>query len=169
MFDESKHPRDERGRFTDGTSRRYAQNMSYAEIMRDDRESAYVPLDYFGSKKPVPEFDEKKVKAECPKDAYGFANRERLYTQHHQDHANEMGYKNQPAYEVGAINFWKNGVGKVYYDPCNDIYYKYNRKSTEFVAIDKNGVIHTYMQLPNNKMSRKEKQFNLYEIDMSDM
>ena len=25
MFDESKHPRDERGRFTDGTSRRYPQ------------------------------------------------------------------------------------------------------------------------------------------------
>ena len=38
MFDESKHPRDDRGRFTEGTSRRYAQNMRYGDIVREDRE-----------------------------------------------------------------------------------------------------------------------------------
>ena len=54
MFDESKHPRDERGRFTNGSSRHYAQNMSYAEIMRADRERerqlVKIPLGFFAEK-----------------------------------------------------------------------------------------------------------------------
>ena len=55
MFDESKHPRDERGRFTDGApTRRYAQNMSYAEIIREDRERerelVKISLGFFAEK-----------------------------------------------------------------------------------------------------------------------
>ena len=80
-----------------------------------------------------------------------------------------MGYKNQHEYELGAINFWESGIGRVYYDPHDKVYYRYNPKSTEFVAVDKEGIIHTYMLLASNKMNRKESQHNLYEIDMSDM
>ena len=38
MFDESKHPRSEDGRFTDGNGegKRYPQNTSYADILSDD-------------------------------------------------------------------------------------------------------------------------------------
>lgn len=159
---------DDLGQFTskDNVPRRYAQNMSYGEISREDREKerAYVPLDYLGSKKPVPEFDEKKVKAECPKDAYGFANRERLYTQHHQDHAKEMGYKNQQAYELGAINFWKSGIGKLYYSSAKDKYYRYNETNRQFLSIDKDGVIHTYMLYSLRGFERKMKGEKLYEL-----
>ena len=37
-----------------------------------------------------------------------------------------MGYKNQHEYELGAINFWKSGIGKLYYSSAKDKYYRYN-------------------------------------------
>ena len=164
MFDESKHPRDDRGRFTDGAPRHYTQNMSYAEILRQEREAARLSLDYFGSKKPIPAFDKDQVKRECPKEAYGFADRERLFTQHHQNHAKEMGYKNQQAYEIGAIDFWKRGIGKLYYSPTKDRYYRYNEVNQCFLSIDKDGVIHTYMLYSIKGFKEKMKGENLYEL-----
>lgn len=48
-FDESKHPRDEDGKFTDGSGTTYRQNASYGEILaRDKRRAAYDSRDDFG-------------------------------------------------------------------------------------------------------------------------
>lgn len=48
-FDESKHPRDEDGKFTDGSGTTYRQNASYGEIpARDKRRAAYDSRDDFG-------------------------------------------------------------------------------------------------------------------------
>jgi len=46
VFDESKHPRDENGRFTDGsgTGKTYRQNTSYAEILADGRKKNKIKL-----------------------------------------------------------------------------------------------------------------------------
>ena len=46
MFDESKHPRDENGRFTDGsgTGKTYRQNTSYADILAEDRKKNKIKL-----------------------------------------------------------------------------------------------------------------------------
>lgn len=40
MFDEDKHPRDDAGRFTDG-SKTYRQNISYSEILAEDKREEY--------------------------------------------------------------------------------------------------------------------------------
>ena len=39
-FDESKHPRDKGGKFTDGSKTYYRQNASYEEILATDRKLA---------------------------------------------------------------------------------------------------------------------------------
>lgn len=90
---EEDHPRDEIGRFTEKDDLFFPQNTPYAEILRRERELHRIPLDYFGLTE-----DRYADWADMPAEVYGFADRKKLYTPHHIDHAKKDGVSN-----VGAI------------------------------------------------------------------
>ena len=104
------------------------------------------------------------AKNAIPKEARGFLNKERLNTNHHRNHASEMGYKTQSAYNMASIAYWKNGDGKIYYSPKRDRYYKYNSRSEHFISVDSDGIVHTFMLLSNRKFKEKIIQEQLYEF-----
>jgi len=68
--------------------------------------------------------------------AYGFANKERKNTKHHLRHAREMGYKNQDEYERAAVEFFNGNSGKLYYNPKDNRYYRYDDKTRRIAVCD---------------------------------
>ena len=152
-WDESKHPRDSRGRFA-LVSRFYA--ISKAE---------YIYNTEFKSASPKPEnglgiYDYQKV-INPPKEAYGFLNKERLNTKHHIRHAQEMGYKNQTDYERGAVEFWNSQNGTVYYMSMHKIFALYDGK--KYVAISLEGIVQTFMLMTDKEFQKTLKQEKGYE------
>lgn len=137
-FDESKHPRDEDGKFTDGSKTHYRQNASYEEILAADKRAsvANVPT------------------------AVKF---NRLNTKNHIRHAKELGYKNQTEYEKAAIDFFNSKRGKLYYSSVRSRYYKYDTATGEFV-VSSDGFIHTYYKVTQKKFAKIKSQDELYEI-----
>lgn len=147
-------PRDYRGRWTSvGGGVTYRQNTSYQELMS---------LDFFSDRRQKKNNGDTAI-PEPPREVYGFANRERLNTEHHVKHAQEMGYKTQREYEAAAIEFWKNGEGRVYVG-IDGIFYKYDSKSLKFSAVSANGYIRTFFTYDKNKFERKRVQLRLHEI-----
>ena len=121
-WDESKHPRDKYGKFA---TARY-NDMSIDELKREAM--VEIDLDFFSRKKK--EYDSTQVVIpDMPKELSGFLDN-RKSTAHHENHAKEMGYKNQTAYLKGAINFWNNAEGAFYFSPADNKFYKYNQKPT---------------------------------------
>ena len=164
-WDENKHPRDSIGRFTfkskleefdwiySSDPKIYEHNTSSVNL---------IGLNFFAKEsKSLPQ---QKNIAPPPREVYGFANSERLNTDHHKRHAKEMGFKDQKQYEKAAIEFWKNGKGKVYYSPYRDRYYKYDSKKELFISVDIQGTIHTFMISDNKRFNKKIKEENLYEM-----
>ncbi|MCI8499245.1 MAG: hypothetical protein HFE28_01355 [Clostridia bacterium] len=76
--------------------------------------------------------------------AVGFANKERKNTKHHLRHAREMGYKNQDEYERAAVEFFNGNSGKLYYNPKDNRYYRYDDKTRRIAVCDAEGNIHTF-------------------------
>lgn len=140
---EEDHPRDEIGRFTEKDDLFFPQNTPYAEILRRERELHRIPLDYFGLTE-----DRYADWADMPTEVYGFLNKKRLYTHDHIQHAQEMHFRNSYEYESAAVAFWNSGDGDVYITAKSKYFYKYNSRTNEFISVDGNGVIHTYMLLP---------------------
>lgn len=101
---------------------------------------------------------EKKSNPEKPEKAYGFANKERKNTTHHQRHMKEMGFKNQDDYEHNAIFYWEKGEGTVYSGKRRDDFAKYNPKTQEYVVVDKEGNIKTFYKMTMKKFQDKKKQ-----------
>ena len=124
-----------------------------------------IPLDFFAKTETTQTrtYNSKK-RPELPKEAYGFA---RLETEHHKDHAEEMGYKNQKEYEKAAIDFWNKGNGDVYYSNARNSFIKYNMRTTEFIVVSGDGTIHTFMYIKPIKFKtiarweKLEKQENI--------
>lgn len=126
------------------------------------KKRAKFPLDYFGQKghkKP----DTTKEIPEPPKEAFGFRN-DRLYIPDHIRHTEEMGYKDPKKYELAAINFWKNGNGKLYHSEVTKCFYRYNPKTLEFLVVEYDGYIKTFFHLPLKKFERKRYQNKFYEL-----
>lgn len=146
-------PRDYRGRWTKANGVTYRQNTPYRELMS---------LHYFSSKGRTGKGSAGAIPVP-PLEAYGFADRERLYTSHHIAHAREMGYKTQREYEVAAIEFWNEGEGKVYRG-IDGNFYKYDSSDNRFLVISPGGYIRTFFVYDNNKFERKRVQLRLYEI-----
>lgn len=137
-FDESKHPRDEDGKFTDGSKTYYRQNASYEEILATDKRasSANVPT------------------------AVKF---NRLNTKNHIRHAKELGYKNQAEYEkAAAVEFFNSKKGKLYYSAARDRYYRYDEKTRYFCSAS-GDTVHTFKYVTKKEFYRKIKQDKLYE------
>lgn len=160
-WDESKHPRDELGRFTEVPGKdapkdppppqTFRQNTSYRVI---------ISLQTFGGKKQKESSTKGQLPKEPPKRAFGF---NRLNTKHHIRHAKEMGFNNQRDYERAAIDFWENGEGKIYYSTARECYVKYNNKTLQKVSISCDGIIHTFMLEKNKDFYIKIKWEGLYE------
>lgn len=148
-------PRDYRGRWTSaGSGVTYRQNTSYQELMS---------LDFFSDRRQKKNNGDTAI-PEPPREVYGFANRERLNTEHHVKHAQEMGYKTQREYEAAAIEFWKNGEGRVYYSRARDRFYKYDSKSERKIVVSRDGIVNTYMVERYKNFSIKVRWDNLEEI-----
>ncbi len=135
-FDESKHPRDEQGKFTNGNgATEYRQNTPYEQI----------------SGKLIPE------------KAYGFANKQRKHTKDHVAHAQEMGFKNQDDYEKAACEFFNGDKGKLYFEPRRSRFYRYDEKSQR-MAVSSNGIIHTFLFYDKKKFEKVRKQEGLNDL-----
>ena len=139
---EEDHPRDEIGRFTEKDDLFFPQNTPYAEILRRERELHRIPLDYFGLTE-----DRYADWADMPAEVYGFADRKKLYTPHHIDHAKKMGFRTSEQYERAAIAFWAYGEGDVYITAKEPKFYKYNKETLEFISVGRDGIIYTYMKM----------------------
>ncbi len=178
QFDESKHPRDNDGKFTDGngtTKKAYDSRDKFDNMLRNMPQGARAAID-----KSIADLEKeqrREVKAERvvevdaatskPKrpeveEAYGFANKERQTTHNHVSHAKEMGFKNQRDYERAAVDFFNSSRGKLYYSELRERYYRYDEKTGEMVVLS-NGVIHTYMLTKAKNFSKIIKQDKLYE------
>ena len=125
-FDESKHPRDKDGKFTDKNSS--SKNIRSKKLLK--------ALTFFAENKHS-EAREKitieTAKSNFPKQIFGFENG-REKTQHHQNHIIELGYKDEKQYQKGAIEFWNNKDGKTYFSQSAQRYYKYDAKKELFLS-----------------------------------
>ena len=124
----------------------------------EDKEYARIPFDYFGKKRkqPIRQYNSVDIPT-CPAEAFEFS---RLDTEHHNRHREEMGYKTLKDYQEGAVEFWNNGKGDIFYSKPRNSFYKYNKQTTQLLVISSNGIIHTFMYYTNNKfisLSRWEK------------
>lgn len=128
-FDESKHKRDERGRFAE------METSALKERQTLDLSDTPVPVE-----------------------VYGFANKERKNTKDHKAHAKEMGFKNQDDYEKAALMFWSKEQGIIYKGKRRNDFAKYNEKTRKYVVISKDGYIKTFYLLSNKIFNAKIEQ-----------
>ena len=157
QFDESKHPRDKDGKFTDGngtTKEAYDSRDTFGNMLRN------MPQ---GAKDRVAEISSgtEDTKRPEPEKAYGFANKERRETAHHVTHAKEMGFKNQRDYERAAVDFFNSSRGKLYYSERRKRYFRYDEKTGE-LAVSSNGIVHTYMYRTKKEFKRLTIQEKLH-------
>lgn len=146
-------PRDYHGRWTKSGGITYRQNTPYREL---------VSLNFFSDRRHT-ENNGNTYTPDPPRDVYGFADRERLYTEHHVAHAKEMGYKTQREYEAAAIRFWKNGNGKRYAG-IDGNFYKYDQEGLSFLVVSSDGYVRTFFIYDKSKFERKRVQLRLHEI-----
>lgn len=152
-WDESKHPRDDDGKFA-----RY-NSMSIDELKREAMVN--IGLNYFSNRTP-PKFDPDEVRRKVPRNALDFA---RLHTKHHERHVIEMGFNDPDDYKNAAMEFWNSQRGILYYNPYSQRYHRYEEKSRWHVTVDSEGVIHTFMPFKTAKgFERIKQQEALYEL-----
>ena len=123
----------------------------------EDKELARIPFDYFGTEKSERNKNNNTFQYP-PQEAFGFA---RLDTNHHQKHAEEMGFKDISMYEKSAVEYWKNGEGNIYVSRVRERIYKYSFKSHRMLAITSDGIIHTFMLRDPKEFQRKMIQEDL--------
>ncbi len=160
MFDESKHPRDNDGKFTDKNGGSYSDGVN--ERVRWAKENGIdLPLNLDGS------VDDLKLqgiyeKRKRPVKAVGFANKERKNTAHHICHAKEMGFSNQDEYESATVDFFNSNNGKLYYNEHTGRHYGYDPKKA-LLVVSSNGIIHTFMNYSEKRFTKKIGEEGLYE------
>ena len=99
-----------------------------------------------------------KSKPQKPEKVYGFANKERKNTAHHQKHMKDMGFKNQDEYEKEAVFYWEKGEGTIYRGKRRGDFAKYNPKTQRYVVVSADGNIKTFYQMSSKKFEEKKKQ-----------
>ena len=93
-----------------------------------------------------------------PERAYGFVNKERKNTSHHQKHMREMGFKNQDEYERESIRFWEQGSGTIYQGKRRGDFAKYDANTKRFVVMSADGYVKSFYQIAPKKFEEKKKQ-----------
>ena len=147
-WDESKHPRDGDGRFSENPHERDEKKRDAVRHIYDSDGGLFrMPLDFFGGKKdysnePIPEM---------PKEVFGFAEKERKNTAHHIKHRIKMGYKDQDVYEAAGVEFWKKGKGKIYYSLKRKVFIRYDEKTLKSCYVSCDGFLKTYFLFRSKK------------------
>lgn len=159
-FDESKHPRDEKGRFAVKGSPKRKQALEV------------VKLNFFGKKSKNSNITKPQTLKELPQKVEGFDSKELLSRPDHVQHSIDLGYKTLEDYENSAIDFWQNGTGIIYYGHNRGRFYKYgkyvangkqrnvmivisHRKETSKNGkISKKGIIHTFYEVNEKKFAK---------------
>ncbi len=161
-WDESKHPRDGNGKFTEkGGRKEWALRLSTSELKQAlllDEKMRRIPLDFFSLQ------DKYVSKSDIPYTVFGFSTKERKNTSHHIAHAKEMGFQNQSEYERAAIHFWEHGNGVRYISELRNRYYQYDPKTERFLSIDANGCIRTFMIYKKEKFNEKIEKEKLENV-----
>ncbi len=125
-WDESEHPRESDGKFTDGAGQSKQEKLEKAKrIYGLDDELVSLPLDFFGKKSFATKIPD------VPKDVYSFRNKELLHRPDHLRHVKEMGFSTQKEYEKAAVEFWNSGKGELYYS---------DKKGGRFIRTSKNRI-----------------------------
>ena len=155
-WNEEEHPRDEKGRFTekiravlsrgyelpltsDGSLDIYRFELLYGHMFV--KEHMQIPLGFFGRQ----DGNDSPVQIPAPPTrAYGFASAKRRDTEHHIDHARQMGYKNQKEYQRAACEFWEHGEGTVYYSIGRKNFVKIERGGLTGVMVSVDGIVSTF-------------------------
>lgn len=141
MWDEDKHPRAEDGRF--GKKSGNEKLRSAVDVYSDD-----------------PKSDKAEMGLTKAPEAYKFNRRD---TQHHYDHAKEMGL-NQREYESAARNFFNSDKGKLYFDSKDKKYYRFDDKSQLIAIVNAEGQICSYYKCSSKYFERKRRQLKLNEL-----
>ena len=126
----------------------------YNNVYESDRKPVNVSLEFFSRKGNEPSQKTKEEMPPIPRKAYGFED-DRLNTDHHKKHVKEMGFKDQKEYVRAAIDFWERGQGEIYYSERVTGFYKYNKKSRQFLSITKDGTIRTFMLYSEKQFKKK--------------
>ncbi len=170
-WDESKHSRDDDGRFTDGTDMTITKlkavlragydaplnsdsslneiqlDKLYEKVKNGDRYFRARP-DFFGKKKG----DNDESIPNPPKDVYGFRNKALLNRPDHVKHAKDFGFKTQKEYEDFCVRFWNSNRGNLYYAQRIKRFVRCDGLMVCFVTVD--GHISTLFEF----RSKKEKE-----------
>lgn len=72
----------------------------------------------------------------------------------------DMGYKNSKEYEQGAIDFWKNGKGDMYYSRARKRFYKHDKASNKILVANKDGIIHTFYKADKGEFDNKIRKWD---------
>ena len=142
-WEESKHPRDDDGKFTDGAgvSKLEMANEIYSDTPEEDSKTL------------------NRVDKVNPPKAYSF---NRLNTKHHKDHAKAMGFKNTKEYEAAAVEFFNSDRGILYYSEARKRYYRYEEKTGLF-CVGMDGVVNTFNTYSKKKFDLIKRQDKLHE------
>lgn len=152
-FDESKHPRDKDGKFTN-------KKKESANFTNEQKKRLLKTLKFFTQKRKNAETDKSQIIATMPKKAFGFGNKELLTRPDHVQHAKDLGYKTSKDYEQGAISFWKQAIGEIYYGRARKRFYKYGKlvlngkQKNVMLVISSNGTIHTFYEVSEKKFKK---------------
>jgi pyocin large subunit-like protein len=155
-WDESKHPRDGDGRFSENQHERDEKKRDAVRHIYDsDGGRVRIPLDFFAEKKdysnePIPDVQE----------AHDFG---RIDTKHHERHVWELGYKDEKQYKLAAVNFFNEGEGTLYYSKRRKRFYLYDQKTNK-LAVSSEGIIHTFMKKTPSKFNDLIKLDVLVEV-----
>ena len=152
------------GRFVaKGTSeaakREEAERIYNSEGVPNEKQLVRIPLNFFGGLSE--RFDRPK---EIPTEIEGFRDK-RENTEHHVRHARDLGYLTRSgkpdvdAYERGAIDFFKNGKGDLYFSKATGDFYKFNGE--KMVVVNKNGALKTFFKVTKKDFLKKIKQYLL--------
>ena len=145
---------------SEAAKREEAERIYNSDGMPNEKHPVRIPLHFFGGLSE--RFDRPK---EIPTEIEGFLDK-RENTAHHVRHARELGCLTRSgnpdvdAYERGAIDFFKNGKGEVYFSKATGDFYKFDGK--KYVVVEREQhYIKTFMPSNKNKFEKVIEQMLL--------
>ena len=152
-FNESEHPRDKNGKFTD--------KGNGQEWTKEKKDRLLIALSFFSSKRKQIENNTENKEYTPPKEVYGFGDKNLLTSPDHLDHMRKMGFKNPKEYQRAAIDFWNSGDGIVCFGGLRKRFYKYNTQNNRMIVVSDDGIIHTFYTVGEKKFKKISAQERL--------
>lgn len=120
----------------------------FSSIVPGKNEQVKIPFDYFGGKSKKSGGSLEIPPA--PKEAFGFYDKHK-WTTHFEKHNKDFGYKDEKSYNKGAIDFWNNSPGKVYYMVSSQKICKLGTDGLTICVCEKSGDVNSYYKFKNKK------------------